>query len=58
MFAFPQGGIKAEVWADTLQLFIMLVGLIALLACGANKVGGIGKAMEIAKKGGRWDLSK
>ncbi|XP_071116553.1 sodium-coupled monocarboxylate transporter 1-like [Haliotis cracherodii] len=47
------GGIKAVVWTDVFQLFIITGGLLALVVQGAMDVGGLGKMFERATLGGR-----
>ncbi|XP_013413179.1 sodium-coupled monocarboxylate transporter 2-like isoform X1 [Lingula anatina] len=41
------GGIKAVIWVDALQSFIMLAGVIAILIKGSIEVGGFDKVWEI-----------
>ena len=48
-----QGGIKAVIWTDTIQMVILLVGLIVLSVMGADKAGGIHQAWNITVQGGR-----
>ncbi|ELT99077.1 hypothetical protein CAPTEDRAFT_147737, partial [Capitella teleta] len=43
------GGIKAVIWTDTIQMIIMIIGLIVLAGVGTNKVGGFGTVYQIAK---------
>ena len=49
---------KAVLWADTLQMIIMVGGLIAVLVQGCIKAGGVSKVWEIAEKGGRINFGK
>lgn len=51
------GGMKTVLWTDTLQLSIMVAGLIAVLAQSSNIAGGFAKAWEIAAENGRIDLT-
>ena len=44
------GGMKAVVWADTLQFVIIIAGMICMLVEGSKAVGGFGKAWEIANE--------
>ncbi len=44
---------KAVLWADTLQAFIMIAGLIALLIRGCTKLGGIDEVFRRAEEHGR-----
>ncbi len=48
-----QGGMKAVLWADTLQFVIMVAGLIGIIIQGTLRVGGIQKMWKIAEEGGR-----
>ncbi|ELT90750.1 hypothetical protein CAPTEDRAFT_72174, partial [Capitella teleta] len=43
------GGIKAVIWTDTIQMVIMITGLIVLAGVGSSKVGGFGAVWQIAK---------
>ncbi|ELT90749.1 hypothetical protein CAPTEDRAFT_112111 [Capitella teleta] len=43
------GGIKAVIWTDTIQMIIMIIGLIVLAGVGSSKVGGFGAVWQIAK---------
>ena len=52
-----QGGMKAVLWADTLQTGVMLAGIIACVVEGARTVGGIGKVWQIAGEGGRLNFN-
>ena len=48
-----QGGIKAVIWTDSIQMVILLIGIIVMLAVGVGKVGGIKDVWDIANEGGR-----
>ena len=48
-----QGGLRAVVWSDTFQTFVVMAGLIAVTVRGSIDLGGIDKVWEIADKGGR-----
>lgn len=41
------------VWTDTFQTFIVMAGLIAIIAQGSIELGGFGEVWEIANAGGR-----
>ena len=43
-----QGGMKAVLWADTIQMVIMMSGLLTLLILGSQAVGGFDKVWKIA----------
>ena len=53
ILTFLQGGLRAVVWTDTFQTFIVIAGLIAITVLGAKDLGGIEKVWKIADKGGR-----
>ncbi|XP_071518526.1 sodium-dependent multivitamin transporter-like [Panulirus ornatus] len=42
------GGMKAVVWTDVLQLFILLFGLVAVIIKGLSDVGGIQVVWDVA----------
>ena len=48
-----KGGMKAVVWADTLQMTIVYIGMLTILIEGCGILGGFGEAWNIADKGGR-----
>lgn len=47
------GGMKAVLWADTVQMLIMVAGQLAVVIQGSIKMGGMGNIMRIAEEGGR-----
>ncbi|XP_052212081.1 sodium-coupled monocarboxylate transporter 2-like [Dreissena polymorpha] len=47
------GGMKAVLWADTVQMVIVFSGLITLVAVGSNLLGGMGEVWRIANSHGR-----
>ncbi|KAK3593357.1 hypothetical protein CHS0354_021924 [Potamilus streckersoni] len=47
------GGLKAVVWSDTFQTFVVMAGLIAVIVQGAIDLGGIGNVWSIAYNGER-----
>lgn len=49
----PQGGLKGVLWVDALQMLIILGSVIAIIAEGCSRVGGIAKVWEIADEGQR-----
>lgn len=53
-----QGGIKAVVWTDVFQFFMIFVGMAAIVAKGLSKAGGVASAFEIAGNSGRLELFK
>ncbi|XP_037779304.1 sodium-coupled monocarboxylate transporter 1-like [Penaeus monodon] len=44
------GGLKAVVWTDVLQLFILIAGLFAIIIKGLYDMGGFGPVWDIAVK--------
>jgi len=48
-----QGGLRAVVWTDTFQTFVVMAGLIAVTVQGSMDVGGLDKVWNIAYNGGR-----
>lgn len=44
---------KAVLWADTMQFFLMMAGLLAIFIQGILKLGGISNIWNISKQGGR-----
>lgn len=53
-----QGGVKAVVYADTLQAIVMIVGVLAIVIQGAINIGGLGNVMDIAYHGDRLEFFK
>jgi solute:Na+ symporter, SSS family len=54
------GGIKAVIWTDTLQLFVLLAGLGATGYLIAESSGGLGNVLAVAESAGKlrlWDAS-
>ena len=47
------GGMKAVIWADTVQYIIMLVGIICMIVEGSKAVGGFSNAWDIANRHNR-----
>lgn len=50
---FGQGGMKAVVWTDTLQMVILFMGLIAIDIAGLFSIGSFSIVWDTAKQGGR-----
>lgn len=44
---------KAVLWADTIQMVIVFVGMLTILVEGCIVLGGLDKAWDIADKRGR-----
>lgn len=51
-----QGGMKAVLWADTLQLLIIFAGIITVFVAGVVHEGGFGEIYKITKLSGRFDV--
>ncbi|CAF1301176.1 unnamed protein product [Adineta ricciae] len=47
------GGLKAVIWTDVLQTFVVLIGLLATIIQGLIKLGGFKRTFSIASQGGR-----
>ncbi|CAH8499878.1 unnamed protein product [Dicrocoelium dendriticum] len=52
-FYTAMGGIRAVVWTDALQLILFTAGLLAIVAVGIVRVGGIATLYDIASQGKR-----
>ncbi|KAG7201898.1 hypothetical protein KM043_004612 [Ampulex compressa] len=53
------GGLKAVVWADTVQMIVTVGSLLAVLILGTIAVGGIAETWRISEEGGRivfWNM--
>jgi len=48
-----QGGLKAVVWTDALQLILLCLAYIFVIILGIIRVGGIGTVWERSLAGGR-----
>lgn len=48
-----QGGMKAVIWTDVFQIFVMLSGFVAIFIHGTVLVGGPAEVLEIARNGSR-----
>ena len=57
-FLFVQGGVKAVVYADSLQAVVMLIGVLAIVIQGAVAFGGLGEVFDIAYHGERIEFFK
>lgn len=59
IFYTTVGGLKAVVWADTIQMTVTLGSLVAIVILGTIAVGGVGATWRIAEEGGRivfWNM--
>ncbi|XP_053697408.1 putative sodium-dependent multivitamin transporter [Sabethes cyaneus] len=50
------GGMKAVLFTDLFQSFLMFAAIFAVIICAAIDAGGIGKIFEVADKGNRLEL--
>lgn len=50
---YSQGGLKAVVWTDTIQLSITSGGLLVVLGLGIKAAGGFMEVLRISDEGGR-----
>ncbi|CAF1175817.1 unnamed protein product [Rotaria sordida] len=50
------GGMKAVIWTDVVQSFIMFLGVVLSIVLGFSNAGGIKKVLEIAIAGQRIDF--
>jgi len=55
---FFQGGLKAVVWTDVFQFFLIMIGMVVIVVYGFLSVGGIGEAFSRASEHGRLTLFK
>ncbi|XP_034277024.1 sodium-dependent multivitamin transporter [Pantherophis guttatus] len=47
------GGLKAVIWTDVFQTFVMFAGQVAVIVVGTIKVGGIGRVWQLADEKGK-----
>ncbi|KAL7629933.1 UNVERIFIED_CONTAM: hypothetical protein RMT77_019948 [Armadillidium vulgare] len=50
------GGVKAVIWADFFQMFVMVLGVIILILVGCALNGGFVETLYTASKGGRLEI--
>ncbi|KAI0210157.1 Sodium-coupled monocarboxylate transporter 1 [Lamellibrachia satsuma] len=50
------GGMKAVIWADVFQAFVIICGMFAIVIQGVLNIGGLAKIWEISDKGGRLEM--
>nr|XP_034966667.1 sodium-dependent multivitamin transporter [Zootoca vivipara]XP_034966668.1 sodium-dependent multivitamin transporter [Zootoca vivipara]XP_034966669.1 sodium-dependent multivitamin transporter [Zootoca vivipara] len=46
------GGLKAVIWTDVFQTFVMFAGQVAVIVVGTVKVGGMGRVWQLADEKG------
>lgn len=49
---------KAVIWTDTLQMCIMMIGILVLTIMGGVEVGSASEIWKIADEGGRINFNK
>ncbi|XP_063155912.1 sodium-dependent multivitamin transporter [Candoia aspera] len=47
------GGLKAVIWTDVFQTFVMFAGQVAVIVVGTIKVGGMGRVWKLAAEKGK-----
>ena len=55
-YCSTQGGLKAVLWTDTLQLIVMIAGVLTVLAMGIAEEGGFYQVWETSRISGRLDM--
>lgn len=50
---YLQGGLRAVLWTDTFQTFVVVGGLIGIIVMGCNRLGGMGEVWRISQEGQR-----
>ena len=53
-----KGGLRAVLWTDTFQTFIVVGGLIGIISIGSSKLGGLEEVWRIASEGNRIEFFK
>ena len=48
------GGMHSVIWTDVVQFFVIFGGVAVMVVTAVTKVGGVGKAVEIAAAAGKW----
>lgn len=48
-----QGGLRAVIWTDVFQTFVMFAGQVAVIVVGTLKVGGMGRVWQLAAEKGK-----
>ncbi|TRZ04707.1 hypothetical protein HGM15179_022400, partial [Zosterops borbonicus] len=52
------GGMKAVIWTDVFQVFVMLSGFVAVAVRGVLLVGGPAEVLNIAANGSRLNFAE
>lgn len=50
---FLQGGLRAVLWTDTFQTFVVVGGLIGIIVMGCGRLGGMSEVWRISQEGQR-----
>ena len=53
-----QGGLKAVMWTDSFQMFIIMGGFLAVVIQGTIEVGGFYTVWDTAREGGKLEVFK
>ena len=53
-----QGGMKAVVWTDAIQMMIIVLGTFIIAVVGVKKVGGASEVMDIVTRDNRINFLK
>ncbi|XP_026284118.2 sodium-coupled monocarboxylate transporter 1 [Frankliniella occidentalis] len=53
IFYTTLGGVKAVIWTDALQLFLLVLASVAVIVLGVVRLGGLGVLLERSLEGGR-----
>ncbi|XP_019550433.3 sodium-coupled monocarboxylate transporter 2 [Aedes albopictus] len=56
IFYTTVGGLRAVVWADTIQFLLMLVAIFSIIGLGLSDIGGVSEVWTRAQHGGRLDF--
>lgn len=54
--ALRQGGMKAVIWTDAVQLFFMFAGILAIFISGILKIGGFDSLYSALERGERYTM--
>ncbi|XP_012940323.1 sodium-dependent multivitamin transporter [Aplysia californica] len=55
-FYTSMGGLRAVLWTDTFQTFVVAAGLFAVVIVGSDKIGGMARVWELSTAGGRTEF--
>ena len=53
-----QGGLKAVVWTDAIQMGIVMIGTLTIAIMGSDQVGGPSKVWDIVKEDNRLNFDE